>query len=48
LQGKKKEKRKNGRVYCKLYDVERVNEKVKSKYIGYLGKDPGTRYLMER
>ena len=36
----RKEKRKNNRVYYKLYDVKRVNGKVKSKYVGYLGKDP--------
>ena len=36
----RKEKRKNGRVHYKLYDVKRVNGKVKSKYAWYLGKDP--------
>ena len=36
----RKEKRKNSRVHYKLYDVKRVNGKVKTKYAWYLGKDP--------
>ena len=39
----RKEKRKNGKAYYKLYDVKRVNGKVKSKYVGYLGKDPSSK-----
>ena len=30
----RKEKRKNSSVHYKLYDVKRVNGKVKSKYVG--------------
>ncbi|MGC8580838.1 MAG: hypothetical protein ACP5RS_00355 [Thermoplasmata archaeon] len=36
----RKDKRKNSRVYYRLYDVRRINGKVKSKYVGYPGKNP--------
>ncbi len=34
------ERRANGKVYYKLYEVKRIKGKVKTKYVGYLGKDP--------
>ena len=36
----RKEKRANGKEYYKLYEVKRVNGKVKTKYVSYLGKSP--------
>ncbi len=36
----RKEKRANGRFYYKMYDVKRVKGKVRTRYVGYLGKDP--------
>ena len=36
----RKEKRKNGKEYYKLYESKRVNGKPVTKYIGYLGKNP--------
>ncbi len=39
----RKEKRKNGKEYYKLYKPKRVNGKPVTKYIGYLGKNPGSK-----
>ena len=39
----RKEKRKNGKEYYKLYESKRVNGKPVTKYIGYLGKNPGSK-----
>ena len=39
----RKERRANGKEYYKLYEVKRVNGKVKTKYVGYLGKSPGSK-----
>ena len=39
----RKEKRGNGKVYYKLYESKRVNGKPTTKYIGYLGKSPGSK-----
>lgn len=36
----RRERRKNGREYYKLYDVRRVGGKVVQKYVGYIGKNP--------
>ena len=36
----KKIKRPNGKEYYNLVDVRRVNGKVVTKYVGYLGKSP--------
>ena len=36
----RKEKRANGKAYYKLYDTRRIKGKVKTTYVGYLGKDP--------
>ena len=38
----RKERRANGKEYYKLYEVKRVNGKVKTKYVGYLGKSPNS------
>ncbi len=35
-----KGEKRNGKTYYRLYDQKRVNGKVRSKYIGYIGKDP--------
>lgn len=39
----RKEKRKNGKEYYKLYESKRVNGKPVTKYIGYLGKNPNSK-----
>lgn len=39
----RKERRKNGKEYYKLYESKRVNGKPVTKYIGYLGKNPGSK-----
>ena len=39
----RKERRANGKEYYKLYEVKRVNGKVRTKYVGYLGKSPGSK-----
>ncbi len=39
----KKVTRKNGRTYYSLVDEKRVDGKVVQKYVGYLGKDPGSK-----
>ena len=39
----RKEKRENGKEYYKLYESRRVNGKPVTKYIGYLGKNPGSK-----
>ncbi len=38
----RKEKRANGAVYYKAYDVKHVNGKIVQKYIGYIGKSPNS------
>jgi hypothetical protein len=39
----RKERRKNGKEYYKLYESKRVNGRPVTKYIGYLGKNPGSK-----
>ena len=39
----RKERRANGKEYYKLYEVKRVNGKVRTKYVGYLGKNPNSK-----
>ena len=39
----RKERRGNGKEYYKLYEVKRVNGKVRTKYVGYLGKNPNSK-----
>jgi hypothetical protein len=39
----RKDKRTNGKEYYKLYEVKRVNGEVKTKYIGYLEKNPNSK-----
>ena len=39
----RKEKRENGKAYYKLYESKRVNGKPTTRYIGYLGKSPGSK-----
>lgn len=38
----RKEKRTNGAVYYKAYDVKRVKGKIVQKYVGYIGKSPNS------
>jgi hypothetical protein len=39
----RKEKRKNGKEYYKLYESKQVNGKPVTRYIGYVGKNPGSK-----
>ncbi|MHB1440896.1 MAG: hypothetical protein ACYCSO_09800 [Cuniculiplasma sp.] len=39
----RKHKSKNGKEYYELVDVRRVKGKVVTKYVGYLGKSPGSK-----
>ncbi|MCL5786525.1 MAG: hypothetical protein M1151_07685 [Candidatus Thermoplasmatota archaeon] len=39
----RRERRGNGKEYYKVYDVRRVNRKIVQKYVGYLGKSPGSK-----
>ena len=33
----------NSKEYCKPYDAKRVNGKLRTKYVGCLGKNPGSK-----